>query len=240
MRKLGVIGGLGPMASARFLGLLTQMSEAKRDQEHMEVLLYSKPQIPDRTAYILGESREDPLPALVGAGRILADWGAERIVIPCVTSGYFREALESRIGTPVVDLAREIALQARSEGVGRLGILATSGTIRSGLLQKELSGQGVEALTPEGEEQERVMRVIYGQLKAGEEADPELLAPAARTLREKGAQAVLLGCTELSLIGRASLPGADEGLPFLDAMEVLARKAVAECGRLKAEYRTLL
>ena len=68
MKKLGVIGGLGPMATAYFLQLLTQMSDAETDQEHMEILLHSKPRIPDRTRFILGRSGENPLPQMIEVG----------------------------------------------------------------------------------------------------------------------------------------------------------------------------
>ena len=100
MKKLGVIGGLGPMATAYFLQLLTQMSDAKSDQEHMEILLHSKPQIPDRTRFILGQSGENPLPQMVEIGVDLKSQGAEAIAIPCVTAHYFQKNLEDAIGIP--------------------------------------------------------------------------------------------------------------------------------------------
>ena len=96
MKKLGIIGGLGPMATAYFLQLLTRMSDAASDQEHMEILLHSKPQIPDRTRFILGQSPENPLPRMIEIGIGLKEQGAELIAIPCVTAHYFQKSWKRR------------------------------------------------------------------------------------------------------------------------------------------------
>ena len=221
MKKLGVIGGLGPMATAYFLQLLVQMTEARTDQEHIEVLLHSKPQIPDRTRFILGQSREDPLPQMVEIGRELAGQGAELIAVPCVTAHYFQKKLEDSIGIPVVDTIRETA---------------TDGTIESGLFQRAFAGEGISAMLPDRAGQQAVMQIIYQNVKAGQPVDSAAFWRVAEGLFGQGAQAVLLACTELSLVKRDF--GLGEG--FLDVMEVLARKAVLICGRLKGQYECLL
>ena len=236
MKKLGVIGGLGPMATAYFLQLLVQMTEARTDQEHIEVLLHSKPQIPDRTRFILGQSREDPLPQMVEIGRELAGQGAELIAVPCVTAHYFQKKLEESIGIPVVDTIRETALSLKAAGVTKAGILATDGTIESGLFQRAFAGEGISAMLPDRAGQQAVMQIIYQNVKAGQPVDSAAFWRVAEGLFGQGAQAVLLACTELSLVKRDF--GLGEG--FLDVMEVLARKAVLICGRLKGQYECLL
>ena len=236
MKKLGVIGGLGPMATAYFLQLLVQMTEARTDQEHIEVLLHSKPQIPDRTRFILGQSREDPLPQMVEIGRELAGQGAELIAVPCVTAHYFQKKLEDSIGIPVVDTIRETALSLKAAGVTKAGILATDGTIESGLFQRAFAGEGISAMLPDRAGQQAVMQIIYQNVKAGPPVDSAAFWRVAEGLFGQGAQAVLLACTELSLVKRDF--GLGEG--FLDVMEVLARKAVLICGRLKGQYECLL
>ena len=236
MKKLGVIGGLGPMATAYFLQLLVQMTEARTDQEHIEVLLHSKPQIPDRTRFILGQSREDPLPQMVEIGRELAGQGAELIAVPCVTAHYFQKKLEDSIGIPVVDTIRETALSLKAAGVTQAGILATDGTIESGLFQRAFAGEGISAMLPDRAGQQAVMQIIYQNVKAGQPVDSAAFWRVAEGLFGQGAQAVLLACTELSLVKRDF--GLGEG--FLDVMEVLARKAVLICGRLKGQYECLL
>ncbi len=236
MKKLGVIGGLGPMATAYFLQLLVQMTEARTDQEHIEVLLHSKPQIPDRTRFILGQSREDPLPQMVEIGRELAGQGAELIAVPCVTAHYFQKKLEDSIGIPVVDTIRETALSLKAAGVTKAGILATDGTIESGLFQRAFAGEGISAMLPDRAGQQAVMQIIYQNVKAGQPVDSAAFWRVAEGLFGQGAPAVLLACTELSLVKRDF--GLGEG--FLDVMEVLARKAVLICGRLKGQYECLL
>lgn len=236
MKKLGIIGGLGPMATAYFLQLLTRMSDAASDQEHMEILLHSKPQIPDRTRFILGQSPENPLPRMIEIGIGLKEQGAELIAIPCVTAHYFQKKLEAEIGIPVLNAVAQTALCLKEAGVRRAGILATDGTIESELFQRALGAEEIACILPDRESQQIVMDMIYKKIKAGEAVEPEEFAVVSGKLFGRGAETVLLACTELSLVKRdLSL-----GDSFLDVMEVLARKAVMSCGRLKKEYGRLL
>lgn len=236
MKTLGVIGGLGPMATAYFLRLLTQMSDAQTDQEHMEILLYSSPSIPDRTKYILGESEISPLPKMLSAGRRLKSIGADMIAVPCVTAHYFHAELEKEIGLPVIHIIQETIACLKEAGINRVGILATDGTIRSGLLQKALSEHEIQSLVPDPEGQRSVMQIIYEEVKAGKSADMEAFRRVSEQLFGQGAQAVLLACTELSLLKR------DNTLPagYLDMLEALARTAVRRCGHLRQEYGSLI
>ncbi len=232
MKKLGVIGGLGPMATVYFLQLLTDMSKAQTDQEHMEILVHMKPQIPDRTGYILGKSSENPLPVMAEAGRGLVRQGAEALAVPCVTAHYFREELERQAGVPVFNAIGETALCLKEAGIAQAGILATDGTIESGLVQKELEKTGIGAVLPETEGQAKIMRLIYENIKAGRPPEMELFYAVSEQLFRKGAQVILLACTELSLLKRDYPLGAE----YLDVLAVLARKAVVVCGNLKEEF----
>lgn len=236
MKKLGVIGGLGPMATAYFLQLVTQMSDAKTDQEHMEILLHSKPQIPDRTRYILGQSAANPMPQMADVGKALAGQGADFIAIPCITAHYFQKQLEEYIGVPVVNAIEETALYLENADIDKVGIMATDGTIESGLFQKALDAKGIGYALPDTESQRHIMHIIYENVKAGRSVELPLFQAAAMRLLENGAQVILLACTELSLIKRDYCLGAG----YLDVMEVLARKAVLSCGRLKKEYEDLI
>ena len=236
VNKLGVIGGLGPMATAYFLQLLVQMSDAQTDQEHMEVLLHSMPQIPDRTGYILDNSRENPLPAMIRVGQGLVSLGAEVIAIPCITAHYFEQQLEDGIGRPVLNGIEKTVLYLKNAGVERAGLMATDGTVQSGLFQHSLEAAGISCVLPPREGQRQVMHMIYDNVKAGKPVEMPLFYDTARQLSGEGAQVILLGCTELSLIKRDYRlePG------FLDVMEVLSREAVLACGRLKKEYDQLI
>lgn len=236
MSTLGIIGGLGPMATAYFMQLLTQMSDAKTDQEHMEILLYSKPSIPDRTQYIVGKSEKSPVPEMVLAGRKLGQMGAELIAIPCITAHYFHRELEEQIGLPIINVIEETAHCLEKESVSRVGLLATDGTIQSGLFQKKLEEYHMQCVLPSSDGQREIMRIIYDEVKAGKIVDIESFRGISDELFCQGAQVILLGCTELSLIKR------DFKLPagYLDVIDVLARKAVQCCNHVREEYCQLI
>lgn len=236
MKKLGIIGGLGPMATTYFLYLLTQMSLAESDQEHMEILMHSKPSIPDRTRYILGLSQDDPAPEMMKIGLELKRMGAELLAIPCITAHYFHEKLEAGIGLNVLHAVKETAEYLKQAGVDKVGILATDGTVKSGLFDRVLNQYGIETVNPGEESQQLVMDLIYRQIKSGEKGNLEEFIRVGEELSAAGAQVNLLGCTELSLLKR------DYVLPagYLDVLEVLARCAVQECGRFDLRYQNLI
>lgn len=236
-QTLGVIGGLGPLATAYFMELVTNMTDARTDQQHLNMIVYSTPSIPDRTAYILGVSREDPCPEMIHIGRKLVSQNVSRIAIPCMTAHYFFDRLEENISVPLIHGVRETVRHLRENGVRRVGIMATSGTIRAGIFRRELENQGLEAVIPGTKAQADVMHLIFGNIKAGRAPEMDRFHAAAQDLRQSGAEAIILGCTELSLIKRDYPIGPG----FLDAMEVLAREAVLSCGYpLKEEYTCLI
>jgi len=236
-KMLGVIGGLGPMATAYFMELVTDMTDAATDQEHLRMLIYSAPSIPDRTRYILDNTSENPLPEMLRIGNVLANQGAERIAIPCVTAHYFFEQLESGIGVPVINGVRETALHLKNHGITKAGIMATDGTVSSRVFHRELEKCGIAAVTPSAQRQADVMSLIFDDIKAGKPVDLKKFEKIAAQLRENGAQAIILGCTELSLIKRDHAIGAG----FLDAMEILAQQAILQCGKpLKEQYLSLI
>lgn len=237
MRTLGVIGGLGPIATAHFMELIIRMTEAQTDQEHLDMIIYNRPSIPDRTSYILDQSKPNPLPEMIRVGNTLARQGAKLIAIPCMTAHYFHRELTRYIEAPIVHAIHETAVHLKKHGITTVGIMATDGTIRSKLFQQELEKHGITPVIPGEKGQKCVMSVIYDDIKANRPAGMDKFDLAARDLREAGAQAIILGCTELSLVKRDYPIGAG----YLDAMEVLARRCVLECGgRLKEEYQNLI
>lgn len=236
MKTLGIIGGMGPMATAYFFQLITQMSEAQTDQEHMEILIHSKPQIPDRTEYILGKSTKSPVPDMIEIGKALAAQSADVLAIPCITAHYFQKELEAEIGVPIINALEETVKYLSARHIKKVGIMATSGTIESGIFQKVLEAGGMKVVIPDKKNQERVMSLIYKNVKAGLPIDTAMFEAVKDELFGKGAQVIVLGCTELSLIKKEL----ELGPGFLDVMELLAQKAVLTCGRLSEEYNELI
>lgn len=220
---LGVIGGLGPMATVRFMELVVRMTEAETDQQHLDMIVYNTPSTPDRTGFLLGKSPESPLPAMLRVGQALSKAGAGCIAVPCVTAHAFLHELEAAVGIPVIDGVKELAVELADRGVKRAGILATDGTLQTGLLHRELLAHDITPLTPDAESQMGIMELIYGQIKADRPRDMELFRAAVASLKAQGAQAVILGCTELSL-----LEGTED---CVDVLKVLARRAITLCGK---------
>lgn len=237
--KLGVIGGLGPMATVYFMELVTKMTDAACDQEHLEMLVHSCPSTPDRTKYILGLSDENPLSRMLEIGQGLAAQGADVIAIPCMTAHFFHEQLDAAIPVPVIHGIRKTVECVKNAGVKTVGVMATDGTIRSGLFQQEIEDAGMQTALPDAEYQRKIMDMIYLDIKAGKMPELDRVRDVIRHLMvEKGAQVVILGCTELSLIKKTYEQQLKVGV--VDTLEVLAREAVLLCEKkLNPEYGNL-
>ena len=234
---LGVLGGLGPMATAHFMKLVIDMTDAETDQQHLPMVVYNMPMIPDRTAYILDNTKENPLPKMLEIGKELNRQKVSCIAIPCITAHYFMDKLQAEISVPLINGVRETVAHLKAQGVQKVGIMATDGTISSGIFHEELLRQGLEPMAPDASAQADVMHLIFKNVKAGKPAEMNRFFSAAENLRQKGAQAIILGCTELSLIKRDENIGAG----FIDAMEVLAKQSVLACGKtVKKEYDCLI
>lgn len=236
-KLLGVIGGLGPLATTHFMELVIAMTDAATDQDNVDMIVYNFPSIPDRTGYILGSNLRSPLPGLLSVGRSLARQGADCIAIPCMTAHFFYEELCAAIPAEILHGVRGTVQHLKEQGVTAAGVMATDGTLASNLFIRELIDAGILPVLPSDDRQEDVMHLIYRNIKAGIPVEMERFYRVEAELREKGAQVIILGCTELSMIKRDHPIGPG----YLDAMEVLARQAILNCGgKLKAEYHCLI
>ncbi len=232
-KTVGIIGGMGPAATHAFFGQILALTHARTDQEHLHLIIDNDPSIPDRTAFLLGRG-EDPVPALVAAARRLEAAGCDLLVMPCNTAAAFVDQIGPTVSIPILDWTGEAADAAARASRDTVGILATTGTIQAGLYQRALADRGHKAIVPDRADQETVMDVIYGPtgVKAGNAAagrDRDLLAVADR-LVERGAQSILLACTELPL----ALPATDRrwSAPAIDPSLVVAERVVVAAGGL--------
>ena len=227
--RLGVLGGMGPQATNTFYQLVIDRTDARTDQEHVNALILSDCQMPDRTAAILGteEEQEAVFRRLLADARLLEGAGCTVLAVPCNTSHFFLDRVQEHIGVPILNMIRETAAALKRQGRTRPGILATDGTIRSGLYQKEFAALGITAVTPSPEAQKLVMSLIYDDVKAGRDGDPQKFDAIHQDLLSQGCDSGVLACTELSVFAvRRRLP------PFYtDAMSVLAERAVLACRR---------
>ncbi len=232
-RLLGIFGGMGPEATANLYQLIVQQTPAQKDQDHIPTLMFSFPQVPDRTTCILNN---DPsiIPYLVQGVQFLEKAGASVIAIPCNTAHFYHDQMQAAVKIPVLHMIREAVdevLRLRPD-VKKVGLLATSGTLRTGLYEKEFRARGVETLVPpESAQEERIMRAVAG-IKAGR-PKPEnaaLLAEPAREMAARGAEIIVLGCTEIPL----AFDETCVTVPVVNATLALARAAVRTFRELEA------
>jgi len=216
MKTLGVIGGMGVQATARFYTMLTAMQTVETEQEYIDVIIYSKSSIPDRSAFITGKSNINPLGSLLNAAKTLAEAGAGCIVMPCVSAHYFYKDLAGAVYVPVINMMDETARYVQQNGYSKIGLLATDGTLYGKLFHNTFAKQGIDVVLPET--QEFLNKIIY-QLKRGE-IPQNTLDDLSASLYDLGAEAIILGCTELGLLQRSN------NYLYIEAMEVLARAAI--------------
>ncbi len=223
---IGILGGMGPEATADLYMRIIRATPAKRDQDHLRVIIYSNSKVPDRTAAILGAG-PSPIPELIRAGKRLEEAGADFLIIPCNTAHYFVDQLQKELRTPILNMIKLSAEKAHSEypKVRKAGLLATDGTVKSGLYKVAFAETGIEIIEPSTEKQMDVMNAIYQCVKAGNLIDGGLLLRGvAKDLISTGAELIICGCTEVSLV----LKHGDVSVPVLDPLQVLAEAAVAE------------
>ena len=223
---LGVLGGLGPAASAYFLEMITEHMKAQRDQDHIDILLSSRASTPDRTDFIMGRSSADPLPVMIRDAKYLESCNVSAIVIPCNTAHYFIDEIRRSVSVPMPSIITETVEHIKHAGYRKAGILATEGTLKANSYQLECEREGIAWEIPSEESQRALMELIYGSVKSGKPVDLDRFEAICRELTDKGCDTLILGCTELSLINKQL--GGDSR--FTDSLEVLAYTAIKLCG----------
>lgn len=229
---VGVIGGLGPAATALFLQLVVDLTPAVRDQDHLDLIVLDHSTTADRTGYILDpQHATDPGPGLARDAARLAALGAAFVSIPCNTAHHFIDEITAASGLDVVDVVEETAHAAvEAAGSAPVAVLATDGTRAAGVYQRALERLGADVLLPDEDQQGLVMSVIYDGVKAGGPVDVEGLLGVIDGLRAAGAGVVVMGCTELSVV--YAQQGWSERPDMVDSVETLARATVARAGRV--------
>ena len=226
---LGVLGGLGPLATVYFMDLIVKMTEAKKDQEHISMIVLNHAAIPDRTEFILDASKPNPLPMMIEDAKKLQSAGADYVVMPCNTAHFFYEQIQHNIDIPMLNIIEETVKFARNEkNVKKLGILATKGTVSAGSYQRMCEKYGIEWAIPSLQDEQSLMNIIYNQVKAGKEININEFLKIVENMKADGCDAVTLGCTELSVINKDFALGRDD---VIDSLEVLAKRSIELCGK---------
>ena len=226
MKTIGIIGGMGPMATVDLMQKIIQATDAHEDQEHIPILVDNNTRIPDRTAAIFGTG-ESPVPELLTSAQRLTEAGADFLIMGCNTAHYFLPDLLPRLSIPFLSMIDTATAFCQAQGCRKIGLLASAGTCRAGIYQRALSRAGISVLTPNEKQEDAIHAMIYDGVKAGvKDYDTSPVRRALDELKADGAEAFLLGCTETPVaVQMYHLSGR-----FIDATEVLAEAAVRMAG----------
>ena len=226
-KTIGILGGMGPLATADLFQKIIRMTEAAKDQDHIHVIIDSNTNIPDRTAAILSGGA-DPVPELNASAKRLEQAGADFLIMPCNTAHYFVDHVRKAVKIPVVSIIESAADQVLAKGKTEALILATDGTGKAGVYDRVFEKKGIRTIYPDPETQKKVMSIIYEGVKAGAPKEgrmQELTSDINGFIKKTGTIAVL-ACTELPLaVTLYGLAG-----DFVDATGSLAEAAVRFAG----------
>ena len=236
---IGILGGMGPLATADLYRKIIDLTPASTDQERIPVAIYADPRVPDRTQALLHDG-DDPTPWLVHGAQQLTSIGADFIVIPCNTAHAFLDRVQPALDCPILSMIDAAAdeIVRLSPQVRTVGLLATSGTIASGIYQRALEARGLSVVVPDDDVQQRCVMTAIGDVKAGRgnQAATPLLVEASQSLVEAGADVLLEACTEIPLALQSRHIGTST--PLVDATAALARLAVATARHLDDAARS--
>ncbi len=232
-KTLGVLGGMGPLATALFFNEVVRSTEADYDQEHIPILLDNNCMIPDRSAYLLGQGTS-PLTMLLESASRLEAWGADFLAMPCNTAHVFYDDIKKNVNIPFVNMIEETvsymnetSLPAQNGNERTIGLLATEGLCKSGLYDKVAKRYGIEVLKPNSDHQKIVSELIKNIKKGKTDFDFGPIESVIESLLARGASVAVLGCTELSVVG----DNLNSNLKFIDPMKILARSVIVFAGK---------
>lgn len=222
---VGIIGGMGPSATALLFQNIIAHTAAETDAEHIHILIDNCTSIPDRTNAILnGDST--PAKEICKSGKQLEKMGAELIAIPCNTSHYFYPYIQSQLKSPVINMLEETAKECKKLGLESVGVLATTGTRKTEIYDQALKKYGIQIVYPQEQGQKLLMSIIYDYVKAGKSVEAAVFREELEKMKTRGAQAFVLGCTELPLV----FHDRDMGTKFIDSLDILAKRTVEMAG----------
>ena len=227
-KTIGILGGMGPLATADLFRKITLLTPASCDHDHLRVYIDSNSAIPDRTAAILSGGA-DPVPEMTSALRHLEACGADCIIMPCNTAHYFLPRLQEQTRVPFISMLAETAKACALRFPGKTAcVLATRGTLASGLYERALEAEGVSCILPDEAQRDVLMYAIYDCVKGGKplETVRQPMEALLADLSARGADYFILGCTELPIVAQElALPG-----DFIDPTSELAKAAILFCG----------
>ena len=224
-KVVGVIGGMGPEATVDLMMRVIRATPAEDDMDHIRMLVDNNPKVPSRIKAIIEGTGESPAPVIAEMARNLAVSGADFLVIPCNTAHYYYDEVCSAVDIPVMNMIDVTVRNVINENdsIRTVGLLASKAVLITGLYMKPFREQGIDVIYPSPEVQDLVMATVR-EIKTGRYGigDREVLQSASEELVRKGAEALIVACTELSVI----CDSLDAGVKVYDSCQVLAEDIV--------------
>lgn len=220
MKTIGIIGGMGPLATIDLYKKIVDNTKAEKDQDHIHVIIDSYPQIEDRTAYIL-HGGTNPAEKLIESARRLEKAGADALIMPCNTAHYFADIIENKVDIPLISIIKSTvnAIKEKYPNVKNIGLIATEGTIKSEVYHKELKANGYNVVAVSENTENNIMDSIYKGVKAGKtEEYVEIFQKCVDEIVNNGAELLIAGCTEIPIL----IPYIKTNVKVVDATEELA------------------
>lgn len=229
-KLVGVLGGVGPMATVYFEEMVLEMTDAACDQEHVNMLVYNHAAIPDRTAFILKRSDHSPVLDMAKDAQMLAQAGCDFLVLPCNTAHFFHQRIQQAVSIPLLNIIEETVGACVEGKIKTVGVLATEGTVAADTYGLMCRRRGLACVYPDAGTQRQITSIIYDRIKAGKPVKAKEMAALYDRMREEGCDGIVLGCTELSVAHRdLALRGAHPDV--VDSLEVLARRTIERAGK---------
>ncbi|MDE7323592.1 MAG: amino acid racemase [Lachnospiraceae bacterium] len=235
-KTIGIIGGMGPLATCDMYRKIILHTRADKDSEHLHIIIDSNSDIPDRTKAILYHGKS-PVKYLKKSAQRLEQCGAELIIIACNTSHYFLDKVRSSVKVPILSMIDVTLSAAKRKGITKAALFATEGTVKSGIYTTEFERNGIELLLPDDIQQGIITDAIYRCIKAGKDGnDSQDIQRLVNRFEAEGAQAVILGCTELPIFMQTQ----DIAGEFIDPSLELAKAVILAAGAELKEERNFM
>ena len=227
-KTLGIIGGMGPLATVNLFNKIIINTDAQNDQEHIHMLIDNNTNIPDRTAFLLGKG-EDPTEELIKSAIRLEKAGADFLVMPCNTAHYFYENIKEKINIDFLNMIEETVkfIQLNYPNNKKIGLLSTDGTLKAKIYDLYFNKQNIQVINPRKETQSSIMDIIYGIKGGKKEIQIDGIYSAVEEFKAKGVEVFVLGCTELSVVNEICVLEGN----FVDALNVVAKRAIEFAGK---------